>query len=50
MITPIVAATDGSDESLAATEWAALAAARRRLPLCVVHVMEQHPGTAPHRQ
>jgi nucleotide-binding universal stress UspA family protein len=50
MITPIVAATDGSDESLAAVEWAAVAAARRRLPLCVVHVVEQRPGPAPHRQ
>jgi nucleotide-binding universal stress UspA family protein len=48
MITPIVAAADGSDESLAATEWAAVAAARRRLPLCIVHVVDQHPGTAAH--
>jgi len=50
MITPIVAATDGSDESLAAAEWAAVAAARRRLPLCIVHVVDQHPGPATHAQ
>jgi len=48
MITPIVAATDGSDESLAAAEWAAVAAARRRLPLCLVHVVDQSPGSATH--
>ena len=50
MITPIVAATDGSDESLAATEWAAVAAARRGLPLCIVHIMDQRPGPATHGQ
>jgi nucleotide-binding universal stress UspA family protein len=50
MITPIVAATDGSDESLAAAEWAAVAAARRRLPLCIVHVVDQHPGAPTHGQ
>jgi nucleotide-binding universal stress UspA family protein len=50
MITPIVAATDGSDESLAAAEWAAAAAARRGLPLCIVHVVDQHPGPATHGQ
>jgi nucleotide-binding universal stress UspA family protein len=50
MTTPIVAATDGSDESLAATEWAALAAARRGQPLCIVHVVDHHPGPATHAQ
>jgi nucleotide-binding universal stress UspA family protein len=50
VITPIVAAADGSDESLAATEWAAVAAARRHLPLCIVHVVDLHPGPATHGQ
>jgi len=47
MTTPIVAATDGSEESLAATQWAAVAAARRGTRLCIVHVME-YPGPGPH--
>jgi len=47
MSTPIVAATDGSEESLAATQWAAVAAARRGARLCIVHVVDC-PGPAPH--
>jgi nucleotide-binding universal stress UspA family protein len=49
MSTPIVAATDGSEESLAATQWAAVAAARRGERLCIVHVVD-YPGPAPHAQ
>jgi nucleotide-binding universal stress UspA family protein len=49
MSTPIVAATDGSEESLAATQWAAVAAARRGARLCIVHVVD-HAGPAPHAQ
>ena len=49
MNTPIVAATDGSEESLAATQWAAVAAARRGMRLCIVHVMD-YPGPGPHAQ
>ena len=49
MSTPIVAATDGSEESLAATQWAAVAAARRGARLCIVHVMD-YPGPGPHAQ
>jgi nucleotide-binding universal stress UspA family protein len=47
MSTPIIAATDGSEESLAATQWAAVAAARRGMRLCIVHVVD-YPGPAPH--
>jgi nucleotide-binding universal stress UspA family protein len=47
MSTPIVAATDGSQESLAATQWAAVAAARRGARLCIVHVVDC-PAAAPH--
>jgi nucleotide-binding universal stress UspA family protein len=47
MSTPIIAATDGSEESLAATQWAAMAAARRGMRLCIVHVVG-YPGPAPH--
>jgi nucleotide-binding universal stress UspA family protein len=47
MSTPVVAATDGSEESLAATQWAAVAAARRGARLCIVHVVD-YPGPAPH--
>jgi nucleotide-binding universal stress UspA family protein len=50
MAAPIVAGTDGSEESLAAVEWAAVAAARRRIPLCLVHVVEHHAGSAAHAQ
>ena len=44
MITPIVAGTDGSEESLAAVEWAAREAGRRRVPLCIVHVVDHQRG------
>lgn len=51
MTTPIVAGTDGSEESLAAVAWAATEAARRRAPLCIVHVMDyRHPPAAAHAQ
>jgi nucleotide-binding universal stress UspA family protein len=43
VIPPIVAGTDGSEESLAATAWAAVAAARRHVPLCIVHVVDHDP-------
>lgn len=48
MIAPIVAGADGSEQSLAATAWAALAAERRRVPLCIVHVIEHNPGPSAH--
>jgi len=47
---PIVAGTDGSEESLAAVEWAAVEAVRRRVGLCIVHVVDHHPGPAAHAQ
>jgi nucleotide-binding universal stress UspA family protein len=47
VITPIVAGTDGSEESLAAVEWAAAEAMRHRVPLCIVHVVDPHHGPAP---
>lgn len=50
MAAPIVAGTDGSEESLAAVQWAAVEAVRRRVPLCIVHVLEQHIGPAAHTQ
>jgi nucleotide-binding universal stress UspA family protein len=40
----IVAGADGSEQSLAATAWAAVAAARRRVPLCIVHVVDADAG------
>jgi len=46
MLAPIVAGTDGSEESLAAVEWAAVEAVRRRLPLRIVHVLEHHHAPA----
>jgi nucleotide-binding universal stress UspA family protein len=45
MTAPIVAGTDGSEESLAAAAWAATEAAQRGRPLSIVHVME-HTGPA----
>jgi nucleotide-binding universal stress UspA family protein len=42
MTAPIVAGIDGSEESLAAVQWAAVAAARRGVPLSIVHVVEHH--------
>jgi nucleotide-binding universal stress UspA family protein len=44
MTTPIVAGTDGSERSLAAVEWAAREAARRRVPLCIVHAVDGRHG------
>jgi len=46
MAVPIVAGTDGSEESLAAVQWAAVEAARRSVPLSIVHVLEHHTGPA----
>lgn len=46
MIAPIVVGTDGSEESLAAVEWATTEAARRRVPLRVVHVVDRCRGPA----
>ena len=46
MTAPIVAGTDGSEESLAAVQWAAVEAVRRRVPLSIVHVLEHHTGPA----
>jgi nucleotide-binding universal stress UspA family protein len=46
MTVPIVAGTDGSEESLAAVQWAAVEAVRRRVPLRIVHVLEDHTGPA----
>jgi nucleotide-binding universal stress UspA family protein len=50
MTAPIVAATDGSEESMAAVQWAAVEAVRRRVPLHIVHVLEHHTGPAAHTQ
>ena len=50
MTAPIVAGTDGSEGSLAATAWAAMTATRRRVPLCIVHVADHHPGPPAHGQ
>ncbi|MCT7353869.1 universal stress protein [Streptomyces sp. 15-116A] len=43
MLPPIVAAVDGSVESLAAAEWAAREALRRERPLRLVHAWNWHP-------
>jgi nucleotide-binding universal stress UspA family protein len=48
MIAPIVAGANGSEESLAATAWAAVAAERRRVALCIVHVVDHDPRPSPH--
>jgi nucleotide-binding universal stress UspA family protein len=48
MTPPIVAGTDGSEASLAAVAWAAVTAVRHRVPLCLVHVEQDHPGPAAH--
>lgn len=50
MTAPIVAGTDGSEESLAAVQWAAVEAVRRCVPLYIVHVLEHHTGPADHPQ
>ena len=46
MAVPIVAGTDGSEESLAAVQWAAVEAVRRSVPLSIVHVLEHHTAPA----
>ncbi|MDN3027842.1 universal stress protein [Streptomyces sp. S.PB5] len=43
MLHPVIAGVDGSDESLAAAEWAAREAVRRERPLHLVHVWNWHP-------
>ncbi|WP_019072574.1 universal stress protein [Streptomyces hokutonensis] len=43
MLPPVIAGVDGSAESLAAADWAAREAARRDLPLRLVHVWNWHP-------
>jgi nucleotide-binding universal stress UspA family protein len=50
MTAPIIAGTDGSEESLAAVQWAAVEAVRRRVPLYIVHVLEHPAGPAAHVQ
>ncbi|MFE2278687.1 universal stress protein [Streptomyces sp. NPDC059454] len=44
---PVVAAVDGSDDSLRALEWALDAARRREAPLRIVHVRQYAPWTQP---
>ncbi|MFF5159540.1 universal stress protein [Streptomyces sp. NPDC000348] len=44
---PVVAAVDGSDDSLRALEWALDAARRRGAPLRIVHVRQYAPWTQP---
>ncbi|MEU1194310.1 universal stress protein [Streptomyces sp. NPDC005859] len=43
MLSPVVAAVDGSVESLAATAWAAREAERRDRPLHLLHAWDWHP-------
>jgi nucleotide-binding universal stress UspA family protein len=50
MTAPIIAGTDGSEESLAAVQWAAVEAVRRSVPLYILHVLEHHAGPAAHTQ
>ncbi|MCH0566586.1 universal stress protein [Streptomyces sp. MUM 2J] len=47
MTGPITAGVDGTDESLAALDWAAREAVRRGLALRVVHAWEFQPNAAP---
>jgi nucleotide-binding universal stress UspA family protein len=44
---PVIAAVDGSDDSLRALDWALDAARRREAPLHVVHVREYAPWARP---
>lgn len=44
---PVVAAVDGSDDSLRALKWALDAARRREAPLRIVHVRQYAPWTRP---
>ncbi|MFF7853348.1 universal stress protein [Streptomyces sp. NPDC007904] len=44
---PVVAAVDGSDDSLRALQWALDAARRREAPLRIVHVRQYAPWTRP---
>ncbi|WP_328773671.1 universal stress protein [Streptomyces sp. NBC_00286] len=44
---PVIAAVDGSDDSLRALEWAFDAARMRGAPLCVVHVRQYAPWATP---
>ncbi|MFD7704742.1 universal stress protein [Streptomyces caelestis] len=44
---PVIAAVDGSDDSLRALEWAFDAARRRAAPLRIVHVRQYAPWTQP---
>jgi nucleotide-binding universal stress UspA family protein len=46
MTMPIAAGTDGSEESLAAVGWAAAEAARRGVPLSIVHVVDPRHASA----
>jgi nucleotide-binding universal stress UspA family protein len=46
---PVVAAADGSEESLLATEWAAMEAKRRRLPLRIVSAPAMAPRMHAHQ-
>jgi len=46
---PIVAGTDGSEESLRAVDWAAREAALRGLPLRIVSAADAPPRMIPHR-
>lgn len=43
MPAPVIAGVDGSTQSLAAAEWAAREAVRRKRPLRLVHVWSWHP-------
>jgi nucleotide-binding universal stress UspA family protein len=42
---PVVVGTDGSDSSLAAVDWGATEAARRGVPLNIIHVLDYGSGS-----